>query len=38
MLMQTIIDRHGFANFRELHRWSIDNPDVFGGKHGQISG
>jgi acetoacetyl-CoA synthetase len=29
MLMQTIIDRHGFANFRELHRWSIDNPDVF---------
>lgn len=29
MLMQTIIDRHGFAGFRELHRWSIDQPDTF---------
>ena len=29
MLMQRIIDRHGFANFRELHRWSIEFPDAF---------
>ena len=29
MLMQRIIDRHGFAGFRELHRWSIDSPDEF---------
>jgi len=29
MLMETAIARHGFANFRELHRWSIDNPEDF---------
>ncbi len=29
MLMQTMIDRHGFADFRELHRWSIQLPDSF---------
>jgi acetoacetyl-CoA synthetase len=29
MLMETAIMRHGFANFRELHRWSIENPDDF---------
>lgn len=27
--MQRIIDRHGVANFRELHRWSISSPDEF---------
>ncbi len=27
--MQTIIDRHGLTDFRELHRWSIENPDNF---------
>ena len=27
--MQRIIDRHGFANFRDLHRWSIASPDEF---------
>jgi acetoacetyl-CoA synthetase len=27
--METAIARHGFANFRELHRWSIDNPEDF---------
>jgi acetoacetyl-CoA synthetase len=29
MLMRDAIDRHGFANFRELHRWSIDNAEDF---------
>lgn len=29
MLMQALIDRHGFANFRQLHRWSTENPDHF---------
>ncbi|MSW38460.1 MAG: acetoacetate--CoA ligase, partial [Actinobacteria bacterium] len=29
MLMQELIDRHGFANFRELHRWSTKVPDQF---------
>jgi acetoacetyl-CoA synthetase len=29
MLMQKIIERHGFADFRELHRWSIEQPDDF---------
>jgi acetoacetyl-CoA synthetase len=29
MLMQEIIDRHGFDDFRELHRWSITNPELF---------
>lgn len=29
MLMQDLIDRHGFANFRELHRWSTVEPDRF---------
>lgn len=29
MLMQELIDRHGFANFRELHRWSIVEPEHF---------
>jgi acetoacetyl-CoA synthetase len=29
MLMQSIIERHGFASFRELHRWSVENPDAF---------
>jgi acetoacetyl-CoA synthetase len=29
MLMQKIIERHGFADFRELHRWSIEHPDSF---------
>jgi acetoacetyl-CoA synthetase len=29
MLMQKIIERHGFADFRELHRWSIAEPDDF---------
>ncbi len=29
MLMQALIDRHAFANFRELHAWSIGNPDLF---------
>ncbi len=29
MLMETAIARHGFANFRELHRWSIENPEDF---------
>lgn len=29
MLMETAIARHGFANFRELHRWSIENPNDF---------
>jgi acetoacetyl-CoA synthetase len=29
MLMQRIIERHGFADFRELHRWSIEQPDSF---------
>lgn len=26
MLMQEIIDRHGFADFRDLHDWSIEHP------------
>ncbi|MBJ7434143.1 MAG: AMP-binding protein, partial [Microbacteriaceae bacterium] len=29
MLMDNAITRHGFANFRELHRWSIENPGDF---------
>ncbi len=29
MLMDNAITRHGFANFRELHRWSIENPNDF---------
>ena len=29
MLMQELIDRHGFADFRQLHRWSIEEPDHF---------
>ena len=29
MLMRDAIDRHGFANFRELHRWSIDHAEDF---------
>ncbi|MFM2411978.1 MAG: hypothetical protein RLZZ587_311, partial [Actinomycetota bacterium] len=29
MLMQELIDRHGFADFRELHRWSTVEPDRF---------
>ena len=29
MLMHRAITRHGFANFRELHRWSIENPNDF---------
>jgi len=29
MLMRDAIDRHGFANFRELHRWSTDNAADF---------
>lgn len=29
MLMQKIIERHEFADFRELHRWSIQQPDDF---------
>jgi len=29
MLMQKIIDRHRFAGFRELHRWSVEQPDSF---------
>ncbi len=29
MLMRNAIVRHGLADFRELHRWSIDNPDEF---------
>ena len=29
MLMQELIDRHRFANFRELHRWSTVEPDQF---------
>lgn len=29
MLMQDIIDRHGCANFRELHTWSTREPDAF---------
>ena len=29
MLMDNSITRHGFANFRELHRWSIENPNDF---------
>lgn len=27
--MQKVIDRHGFADFRELHAWSVQNPDSF---------
>ncbi len=29
MLMDNAITRHGFAGFREFHRWSIENPDDF---------
>ena len=29
MLMRNAIVRHGLADFRELHRWSIDNTDKF---------
>lgn len=29
MLMRAAIERHGFANFAELHRWSIENPSEF---------
>jgi acetoacetyl-CoA synthetase len=29
MLMQEIIDRHGFNDFRELHQWSFTNPGPF---------
>ncbi len=29
MLMDNAITRHGFAGFRELHRWSIENPADF---------
>lgn len=29
MLMRNAIVRHGFADFRELHRWSIDHTDDF---------
>jgi acetoacetyl-CoA synthetase len=29
MLMDSAITRHGFASFREFHRWSIENPADF---------
>ncbi len=29
MLMDSAINRHGFSGFRELHQWSIENPDNF---------
>ena len=29
MLMDNAITRHGFAGFREFHRWSIENPNDF---------
>lgn len=29
MLLKSLIDRHGYANFRELHAWSVDHPDDF---------
>ena len=29
MLLDTAITRHGFASFRELHLWSIENPGDF---------
>ncbi len=29
MMLQRLIDRHGFADFRELHRWSTEHPDDF---------
>ena len=27
MLLQALIERHDFADFRELHSWSIEHPD-----------
>ena len=29
MLLQQLIDRRGCADFRELHQWSVAQPDVF---------